>query len=500
MSDRRRRTKCAMLCALPMALLIGSPGTALSDTAPPEQPQANPEEMAAALIRPAVTYLDAAAKGWIRLPDGKVVGPYETGWRCTGFVVNPDGWVATAGHCASGAREAIIRQAVTEAARSDPSVDPDKLFDTVMANDRVEGELGGSEPEMEITVTYGTGKGTTLPADVVDVREPEKGDVALLKVQEDNLPSSVLGTDSDVSIGTPILSVGYPGSTDRVTDPTLDPTNKSGKISKKSTSETVPFYEVDAAISPGMSGGPTIALDGVVLGLNSFSPRGETQSFNFIAPTSALTELMAGKGVESELGPADTAYRSGLDNYYAGRYSDAISDFDEVLSLSPDYPGASDYKTNAVNNREQYGDAPASSSSNLKWYALAGLAAALVAGAAVLVFRSRRGATATAEAPVSQPIPGAPPQAGPTASTPAQFADETSSQAPGPFGEQPPAADDQPGGPAGEEVAPTVVPESPHEAPSTPEPVKAEPHFCASCGAEHHPNEKFCPNCGTQIG
>ncbi|MFC9786914.1 trypsin-like peptidase domain-containing protein [Rhodococcus sp. NPDC127528] len=512
MSNRRWRTRCAALAVLPTALFIALPGAALGDTTPSQQPQVNPEEKAAALIRPAVVYLDASAKGWIRAPNGSVFGPYLTGWRCTGFVVNPAGWVGTAGHCAGGSREAIIQEAVNEEAKKDPTVNPDQLYKTVLANDRVEGETGGSDPEMTITVTYGTGKGTTLPAEVSDVRAPGKGDVALLKVQKSNLPSSELGTDADVSIGTPILAVGYPGSTDRVTDVTLDPTNKSGKISKKSTQDTMPVYEIDAALSPGMSGGPTIALDGKVLGVNSFGPKGEQQAFNFIAPSSGLAELMSGKNVTSELGPADHAYRSGLDNFYAGNYSDAIADFDEAMSLSPDYPGAADYKTNAVNNREKYGDTSTSSSSNVKWYALAGLAAVLVAGAAVMVVRSRRAATATAggPGPGPQPTPGvpptpgpppapdAPPPTGPAAATTAPFTDGTSAQAPAEGGAQP-SAEAGPESPEAGAAASTTAPTPPNEAGATPEAARQEPHFCASCGAEHHPNEKFCPNCGTAI-
>ncbi len=52
-------------------------------------------------------YLSGQTYGQVRLPDGQLVSqfgggstiPFAATWVCTGFVVNPDGWVATAGHC-----------------------------------------------------------------------------------------------------------------------------------------------------------------------------------------------------------------------------------------------------------------------------------------------------------------------------------------------------------------------------------------------------------------
>ena len=52
-------------------------------------------------------YLAAQTYGLVRLPTGQILSqfgegtamPYLATWDCTGFVVNPDGWVATAGHC-----------------------------------------------------------------------------------------------------------------------------------------------------------------------------------------------------------------------------------------------------------------------------------------------------------------------------------------------------------------------------------------------------------------
>ncbi|BBX57333.1 hypothetical protein MSHO_26780 [Mycobacterium shottsii] len=53
------------LLAVTALLVAGSPGSAYADDG---RPQANPEERAAALIRPAVMYIVIGAYGWVRLP------------------------------------------------------------------------------------------------------------------------------------------------------------------------------------------------------------------------------------------------------------------------------------------------------------------------------------------------------------------------------------------------------------------------------------------------
>ena len=315
-----------------------------------------------------------------------------------------------------------------------------------------------------------------MPANVVDFRPINKGDVALIKVEKNNLPSSELGTDADVSIGTSILAVGFPQSTERITDRSLDPTNKSGKVSKKSTMGTIPEYEVDAAVTEGMSGGPTIDLNGKVIGVNSFAPSGEPQAFNFIAPADRLADLLAGKAVKATLGPADVSYRKGLDHYYSGHYSDAIKDFDQTLSMSPDYPGLVNLKTSAVNLQQQYGDVSAFSGSKLIWYIVGSVVLVLAAGGGLtfLVLKSRLQLLAPGGVPGFQPVSGGRPLVKGTTIKP-----------------------------VGLQAVPPVPPRSMQGAPeetgagagTTP----AEPHFCASCGAEHHPAEKFCPNCGKHI-
>jgi serine protease Do len=472
-----RRARCgrafASLVAAALMMLVPAPGAASADGG---RPQVNPEERAAAMIRPAVMYLAGKTYGQVRLPSGQMLSQFGAGstfpfvatWGCTGFVVNPDGWVVTAGHCVDPgtAKDLILKNAASAYMDQFPDSPAGRdlvaTIEWLQKNARVEGDTPDRGPEISLTVLYGTGTKVAgkLLATVVDFRPLGKGDVALLKVEKQNLPSSELATDADVSIGTSVLAVGFSQSTGRVTDPSLDPTNKSGTVSKKSTMGGIPEYEIDAPVSEGMSGGPTIELNGKVIGVNSFAPAGEPQPFNFITPADGLAAILAGKGFKPTLGPADVYYRKGLEHYYSGHYSDAIKDFDQTLAMSPDYPGLADLSSSAVNLRQQYGDLSVFRSSNLLWYIVSGTLLVLAVGGYVIfmVLRGRRQRLAEAEAAAS-----------PVAPLSTHGAHEKTD--------------------AVEPVG--VVPAQQLTA--------TEPHFCVNCGAEHHPAEKFCPNCGKQI-
>lgn len=477
----------AVLSAAALAVLVGLPGSASADGG---RPQVNPQERAAAMIRPAVIYLAGQTYGQVRLPSGQMLSqfgggsnfPFVATWSCTGFIVNPDGWVATAGHCVDpeSAKELILKNAASAYMNQFPDSlearDPVAALEWLLKNARVEGDTADRGPETSLSLLYGTGikLAGKMPANVVDFRSLGKGDVALLKVEKHNMPSSELASDADVSIGTSILAVGFPETTQRVTGPSLDPTNKSGTVSKKSSMQSIPEYEIDAAVSEGMSGGPTIELDGKVIGVNSFGPAGEPQAFNFIAPADGLAALLAGKAVKPMLGPADVYYRKGLGHYYSGRYSDAIKDFDQTLAMSPDYPGLADFRTSAVNLRQQYGDVSVFHSLNLPWYIVSAILLVLAVGgrAVFMVLRKRRQRLAEAEAEVAgfQPVPGGSAPVG--------------------------GVTTEPVGPQAHEETGAVQPLGVVSAQQL---TATEPHFCASCGAEHHPAERFCPNCGKQI-
>jgi predicted RNA-binding Zn-ribbon protein involved in translation (DUF1610 family) len=233
-----------------------------------------------------------------------------------------------------------------------------------------------------------------------------------------------------------------------------------------------------------MSGGPTIGLNGKVVGVNSFAPAGETQAFNFIAPADGVAAILAGRGVKAMLGPADLSYRKGLSRFFSGHYTDAINEFDQALALSPGYPGLDDLRTSAFNLRQQYGDASAFSGAVLLWYIVISPVSVVgvAAGLTFIALKTHRPPLPSAAAPEMTSGPGNPVTVG------------------GFTGESVGTQADTP-------VEPVSIPEVVDDT-SGAQPLRLiprqqsaanEPHFCANCGAEHHRTERFCPNCGQHI-
>lgn len=357
-----------------VAALVSPTGTPSSAAATASSAQAPAPELTSAIVEPTIVhlglkldyYLDTGYSGLGR------IGPFTLEGSCTGSFVSSDGYISTAGHCVETAPGSTLwEDAIVKVIKG--YVDDGKLT-VAKANAllreaaslwKVEGESAGSQPTISVTVLHGTGvvgkqalEGA--PAKVVDVATFDDGDVALIKVDTTNAPVLLLGTDDDVNIGTPVVSVGYPQARDQFVDPTLTPSFKDGQISSKTTREgqRVPVYETSAALSPGMSGGPTVVLDGRMIGVNSFTLLG-TDGLYFISPVSLVKEQLNRADVKNELGPADLAYRAGIEAYFAGDYPQAIAKFDEVLGLAPSNLWAQDFKLRAA---EAQSNAPATTS------------------------------------------------------------------------------------------------------------------------------------------
>lgn len=406
-------------------------------------PSDNPEIRAGDLITPAVVYIDAKISGTVvdteqqRLNNG---APYEESLRCTGFALSSDGYIGTAGHCVDPDenRKAIVLSAAKQL--SGGTVTADDLRRLGANQWTIEGRVAGTGPDQEIMVSGAGQRGevTPIPARVVTFRPLGQGDVALLKVELNGrlIPSAELALDSQPQVGDEILSVGYPASTEAVTDFSLTPTVKSGTVSAKQTWKTQPLFQVSAAMTKGMSGGPTVDMDGKVIGVNSFMPSNEDQPFNFISPVSGFKELLGQAGVKPELSAADNAYRDGLDNLAQGKFTDAINKFDTTLALSQQYPGALDKRTEAVRLRAERGDA---SSGPPAWLlVVAGLAVVLVVAggvAAFLMMRRNREPALAGGMPMPSPQTAAPPK--PHRPTPPPSAPSTTAPtAPSPGGSQ----------------------------------------------------------------
>lgn len=343
------RSLFAALLAGAMLLASAAPAAAAAP--------ASPEERAAALARPAVVFVEVDWHGWVRDPrTGEVFGGtagYQATTSCSGVVVHEDGYVATAGHCvdpgALGGAGVLIDLAVAELAELGRVGDRAAAAAQLAEHAIVEGAEPDSRLVRDVRVTRVVGtsdipRRDVAPATVVDLFTPDTGDVALLKVPRDRLPVLRLADDDARPSGTPILAVGFPAAVDRATDPSTEPTNKNGQISARRGIGGNPYYEISAAASAGMSGGPLVDMDGRVLGLVTAAPEGETQSFNLATASTSVLKLLRRNEIEAAPSATDRNFTAGLEHYFAGDYAEAVEFFDAVLAAVPDHRQAWEYR------------------------------------------------------------------------------------------------------------------------------------------------------------
>jgi serine protease Do len=107
-------------------------------------------------------------------------------------------------------------------------------------------------------------------------------DVALLKIEAQNLPIVRIGKAGALGVGEWVVAIGSPfGFENSVT---------AGIVSAKSRSlpddSRVPFIQTDVAVNPGNSGGPLLDLNGNVVGINSqiYSRTGGYMGLSFAIP------------------------------------------------------------------------------------------------------------------------------------------------------------------------------------------------------------------------
>ncbi|HQY27444.1 MAG TPA: Do family serine endopeptidase, partial [Burkholderiaceae bacterium] len=107
-------------------------------------------------------------------------------------------------------------------------------------------------------------------------------DVAVLRIQADNLPAVQLGEPSQLAVGDYVLAIGSPFG--------FEQSATSGIVSAKGRSlpgdTYVPFIQTDVAVNPGNSGGPLFDARGRVVGINSqiYSRTGGYQGLSFAIP------------------------------------------------------------------------------------------------------------------------------------------------------------------------------------------------------------------------
>ncbi|MET3135847.1 serine protease Do [Undibacterium sp. GrIS 1.2] len=130
-------------------------------------------------------------------------------------------------------------------------------------------------------------------------------DIAVLKIDANNLPVVSLGDTKQLGVGDYVLAIGSPFG--------FEQSATAGIVSAKSRSLPgdgyVPFIQTDVAVNPGNSGGPLFDASGNVVGINSqiYSQTGGYQGVSFAIPIEVALNVSnqivkSGKVVHARLG------------------------------------------------------------------------------------------------------------------------------------------------------------------------------------------------------
>jgi len=142
--------------------------------------------------------------------------------------------------------------------------------------------------EIEITLNDNTSKTATV------IGTDPSTDLALLKIEEADLPYINFANSDDVKVGEWVLALGNPFN--------LNSTATAGIVSAKARNINIlkdkyaieSFIQTDAAINPGNSGGALVNLKGELIGINTAiaSPTGSYSGYGFAVPANIVEKVI----------------------------------------------------------------------------------------------------------------------------------------------------------------------------------------------------------------
>jgi len=166
--------------------------------------------------------------------------------------------------------------------------------------------------------------GDTLDAEIVG--SDAATDIAVLKVESDNLIELPIGDSDDVEVGDFVIAVGNPfGLGHTVTSGIISALGRSG-ISNSGYED---FIQTDASINPGNSGGPLLNAKGELIGINTAVHNGG-QGIGFAIPIDVAKRVVTELIAHGEISPV----------WLGLEFQDLTQTLREVLDIDPGGSGA----------------------------------------------------------------------------------------------------------------------------------------------------------------
>jgi S1-C subfamily serine protease len=170
-------------------------------------------------------------------------------------------------------------------------------------------------------------------------------DVALIKIDQENLPSLPFGQVSLIRTGEKIGVFGFPSTAELNSKNPLVSTFSQGVVSAIRDSENKDFsmIQTDAKISEGSSGGPLLNENGEVIGMITYqttkldAPAGD--SFAFAIPIDFVQEgikkfNLTGSEINFQAGKYNAQFANGLMLFHESKCKNALSDFENSKQIN----------------------------------------------------------------------------------------------------------------------------------------------------------------------
>ena len=292
------------------------------------------------------------------------VDEYLTG---SGFVVSMDGYVLTNSHVVSD-REAklkAITALVTEKIQEDSSVSPvldsspegeqktneyiEKIKDYLLQNGEFNFQkelvvLDPSSPKDGIVNLMQRG----FKAQVVSVNDNFKKDgldIALVKIDQANLPVLAFGDPTSLQGGEKIGVFGFPTTAELNNGNLLEATFTQGVVSaiKDSDNQSFKLIQTDAKISEGSSGSPLLNEKGEVIGMVTYQTerdkKNDGDNFAFAIPINTVQEGLqkfnvSGSELKFNLGEYSQQFVTGTNLFRQSKCKEAIAVFTDIKSTN----------------------------------------------------------------------------------------------------------------------------------------------------------------------
>ena len=163
--------------------------------------------------------------------------------------------------------------------------------------------------------------------DATLVGSDASSDIAVIKVEANDLTPIEIGSSSDLKVGEWVMSLGSPfGLENSVSEGIVSALQRSTTMQDETTGETVIYpnmIQTDATINPGNSGGALVDADGKLIGINSMiqSSSGSSSGVGFAIPVDYAMDLaqqiIDGKTpTHAQLGVSMAQINSQMAQYY----------------------------------------------------------------------------------------------------------------------------------------------------------------------------------------